>query len=104
MLVKSRYCKQKEIKEMQNVHVDPRPDFHVISNGALAFAVSQILCTGKWIKLFTGSVLAFNLHFQHVGINLHEIKCTIPKSAKFWARNKTIGFRIYFLFAHDFCL
>ncbi len=26
--------------------------FRVLSNGALVFAVSLILCTGKWIKLF----------------------------------------------------
>ncbi len=60
---------------MQNVHVVSRPEFHVLSNGALVFPVSLILCTGKWIlKLFTETVLAFNLHFQHMelGLDLQE--------------------------------
>jgi hypothetical protein len=30
-------------------HVVSKPEFNVLSNGALAFAVSLILCTGKWI-------------------------------------------------------
>jgi hypothetical protein len=50
---------------MQNVNVVSRP-FHVLSNGALVFAVSLILCTGKWIKLFTEKELEFNLYFQHI--------------------------------------
>jgi hypothetical protein len=32
---------------MQNVHVLSRSVFHFLSNGALFFAVSLILCTGK---------------------------------------------------------
>jgi hypothetical protein len=51
---------------MQNVHAISRPVSHVLSNGALAFAVSQILCTVKWRKPFTKTVSAFNLHFQHM--------------------------------------
>ncbi len=51
-----------------------RPKFHALSNGALVFAVSLILCTEKLIKLFTETVLAFNLHFQNIGINLQENK------------------------------
>ncbi len=51
---------------MLNFHVVSRPEFHVLSNGALVTAVSLILCTGKWTKLFTVTVLAFNLHFQHI--------------------------------------
>jgi hypothetical protein len=56
---------------MQNVHVAYRP-FPALSNsnGALAFAISVILCTGK----FTEAVLAFNLHFQQLGINLQGNK------------------------------
>ncbi len=50
---------------MQNVHVVSRPELPVLSNGALSFAVSLILCTGKWIQLFTETDLAFNLHFQY---------------------------------------
>jgi hypothetical protein len=57
---------------MQNVHVVSRPEFHALSNGALVTAVSLILCTGKWIDHFTDTVLAFNLHFQHAGLNLEE--------------------------------
>jgi hypothetical protein len=48
---------------MQNVHVPSRPEFNVLSNGALVTAASLILCTGKWEKLFKETVLAFNLHF-----------------------------------------
>jgi hypothetical protein len=48
--------------ETQNVHVVCRPKFHDISNGGSVFAVSLILCTGKWIQLFAETVLTFNLH------------------------------------------
>jgi hypothetical protein len=57
---------------MQNFHVVSRPKFHVISNGALGFGASLILCTGKWIKLFAEAVLSFNLHFQHMVLKLQE--------------------------------
>ncbi len=57
---------------MQNVHAVSTPGFHALSNGALVFAVSQILCTGKWRKLITEAVLAFNLHFQHIGLSFQE--------------------------------
>ncbi len=52
---------------MQNIHVVSRQKCHVPSNSALALP-----CTGKWIKLFTEIVLALNLHFQHIGLNLLE--------------------------------
>jgi hypothetical protein len=51
-------------KLMQNVHVVSRLKFHALSDGATVSPASQILCTGKWIELFTETVLAFNLHFQ----------------------------------------
>jgi hypothetical protein len=51
-----------------------RPKCHVLSNGAIVFAVSLILCTRKLIKLFTETLLSFNYHFQHIGINLQENK------------------------------
>jgi hypothetical protein len=58
--------------QMQNVHAISRL-FHVLSNGALVFTISLIiLCTGKWIELFAETLLAFNLHFQLIGINLQE--------------------------------
>jgi hypothetical protein len=60
----------KNKNEMQNVHVVSRPTFYVLSNGALVFHVSLILCTGKWIQLLTETLLAINLHFQHIGLNL----------------------------------
>jgi hypothetical protein len=53
----------KQIKINANVVVAPRPVFHALSNGALVFGISHILCTGKWRKHFTETVLAFNLHF-----------------------------------------
>jgi hypothetical protein len=49
----------------------PRPEFHVLSNGELLFGVSLILCTEEWIQLFTETVLAFNLHFQHIHIGTY---------------------------------
>ncbi len=56
---------------MQNFHVVSRSKFHVLSkNGAIVSTVSLILCTGNWIKLFIETVLAFNPHFQHIGIGL----------------------------------
>jgi hypothetical protein len=57
---------------MQYVHVVSRPKFHVLSNGAVVFDVTLILCAGKWIKLFMETVLAFNHHFQHIELNLNE--------------------------------
>jgi hypothetical protein len=57
---------------MQNVHVVSRPKCHVLSNGVLLFGVSHILCTGKWIKLFTETLLVSSLHFQHLGLNSLE--------------------------------
>jgi hypothetical protein len=56
---------------MQNLNVAStiRHDF---SNDAISFAVGLLLCTGKWIKLFIEAVLVFNLHFQHIGLNLQE--------------------------------
>jgi hypothetical protein len=59
---------------MQNVNIVTRPKFHVISNGGLVFGVSLILilCRGKWTKIFTETVLASNLYFQHIGLNLQE--------------------------------
>jgi hypothetical protein len=66
---------------MQNVHVISRL-FHVFSNSALDFAASLILCTGKWIKLFTETLLAFNLHFQQIGLNLQENQVHHSKKRK----------------------
>jgi hypothetical protein len=58
---------------MQNVYVVPRPECRVLFNGTLVFAVNMILCTGKWIKLFSETVLVFNLHFQYKhGLSLQE--------------------------------
>jgi hypothetical protein len=58
-------------------------ELYVLWNGAIVFAVSLILCTRK---LITKIVLAFNLHFQHIGLSLQESNCTIWKSVKFESR------------------
>jgi hypothetical protein len=76
---------------MQNAHEISlhHAQDHVLYNSAILFAVSLILCkvheNGK--KLFTETVLALSLNFQHIGLNLQETKCTIRKSVKFWSRN-----------------
>ncbi len=67
---------------MQNVHVVSRPEFQVLSNGAIGLGVSLVLCTGKWIELFTETLLAFNLHFQHIGLNLQENQVHHSKEPK----------------------
>jgi hypothetical protein len=51
---------------MQNVNVVSRPKFPVLSNGAFGFSVSPILCTGRWKKLLSETVLAFNLDYEHI--------------------------------------
>jgi hypothetical protein len=90
---------------MQNVLIVSRPVFHVLSNGALGFGVSPILCTGKWRKHFTETDLAFNLRFQHIRLpyTYRKPKCTIRKSVKFPRISKTLRFSMYFVFVHDFC-
>jgi hypothetical protein len=83
ILFKSRKCL--EIKLNANVRVVSRPKFHVLSNGALVFAVSQILCTGKLIKIFPETVFAFHLHFQHmlsIPFNLQENQVHHSKDRK----------------------
>ncbi len=51
-------------------------------NGVLGFDVSLLLCTGKWSKLFTEALLALNLHFQHLGLNLQENQVHHSKDPK----------------------
>ncbi len=46
----------------------------------LFFCVSLILRAGKWRKLFTENVFAFNLYFQHIGLSLRKTKGAIRKS------------------------
>jgi hypothetical protein len=87
---------------MRNVRVVSRPKFYVLSNGALVFGVSLVLCTGKWIQLFTETVLAINLHFQHIKLNLQENQVYHSKELKISAR--ILRFNIYFVFVHDFRL
>ncbi len=67
---------------MHNVNVVYEPKFPVLSNGALVFGVSIILCAGKWIQLFTETELAFNLHLQHIGLSLQEIQVQHSKERK----------------------
>jgi hypothetical protein len=47
-------------------------DQNVLPNGPPVSAVSLILCIGKWIKLFTETVLAYNFDFQHIGLSSQE--------------------------------
>jgi hypothetical protein len=54
------------------VNVTSSSEFDVISNGALGMAVSLILCTGKCTRIFKETVLAVNLQFQHIGLNLQK--------------------------------
>ncbi len=54
----------------------------VLSNGAHVFGVSLILCAGKWIQLCYATMLAFNLNFQHLGINLQENQVHRSKERK----------------------
>ncbi len=67
---------------MQNAHVVSRPEFHALSNGALVFHVSLILCTGKWEKTFTETVFLVNMHFQHIGLHVQEIQVHHSKKPK----------------------
>ncbi len=73
--------------QTQNVTAVPRPEFPVLSNGALVFGVCLILCIGKWRKHFTETVVKFNRHFQHKDSTYRKPKCTNRKSVKFWFRN-----------------
>jgi hypothetical protein len=66
------------------------------------FAVSLILCTGKWIKLFTEAVLIAYICY------MYRTKLTGKPSAPFkrafFGLEKALRFYIYFVFVHDFCL
>jgi hypothetical protein len=87
---------------MENVNLVSSSEFHVLSNGALVFAVSLILCsTGKWIELFAETLLAFKFNLAY-----RKLKCTSGESGRVWSRIniKDILLGRYFVFAHDFCL
>jgi hypothetical protein len=86
------------------VHVGSRPEFHVNSNGALGFAGSLIFCAGKWRKLFTELSLAYSLHFIHIRLNLQDNTNAPFERAYNSGLETTLGFYIYFVFAHDSCL
>jgi hypothetical protein len=88
---------------MQNVNVVFKPEFHVLSNGALVFTVSIILCPWKWIKLFTETVCS------QTRFSAHSSKLTAKPSAPFERAlmvyiEKSLLFCIYIVFIHDFCL
>jgi hypothetical protein len=87
---------------MQNVNTISRLDQDFMFFSLVpCFAISLILCTGKYIKLFTGTV-TFSDNFQ-LRLKFQENKVTIRKSVKYWSRNN-ININIYFVFVHDFCL
>ncbi len=56
------------------LHIDIKCEMSmsILVNNFIFFPMVHFLllyvkyCTGKWIKLFTKTVLAFNLHFQHI--------------------------------------
>jgi hypothetical protein len=75
-------------------------DQHVLSNGAIVFPISPILCTGEYIKLFTETLLAF---IQPAFPTYRKTKYTIRNSVKFELET-TLGFYIYFIFARDSCV
>jgi hypothetical protein len=89
---------------MRNVHVVSRLKYHVLSNGALVVGVILILCTGKLSKLFTEALFAFNIHFQHIELNLQEIHVHHSKEPKFWSRNYVKILNLRCICTHDLCL
>jgi hypothetical protein len=72
---------------------------HAFSNVPLVFAVSLKLITEKWNQLFTETVLAFNLHFQHKGMHLQENQVHHSKEHK-----EKIMILYLFVFVHDLYL
>jgi hypothetical protein len=89
---------------MQNVSIVSRPKFHALSNGDIVCAVSLILCTGKWIKLFTEAALPSNLHFQHSGTQLTGKPNASFKIALDFSLETALLFFIYFVFLPYFYL
>jgi hypothetical protein len=65
---------------MRNIFAVSIPKCHALSNGALRFPVCLILFAGKWRKLFTETVLAFNLHFQQLGLGLKLQESAVQNS------------------------
>jgi hypothetical protein len=64
---------------MQNVNVVSKPKLRVLSNGAFVFAVSLILCTGKWI----GETIAQNCTCSQPGFSAYRTKLTGKPNATF---------------------
>jgi hypothetical protein len=79
-LQRQKSCTNK--KQKQNVTFVSRPNFHVLSNGALVSGASRRLCTGQWGKLFTEPVPTINLHFRYIGLNLQENQVHNSKEQK----------------------
>ncbi len=72
---------------MQNVHVVSRPEFHVLSNGALVTAVSLILCAGNGVNTSRKLCLHSISISSSQDSSYRKTKCTIRKSLKFCSRN-----------------
>jgi hypothetical protein len=62
--------------------------------GHFGFAVNLILSTGKWIKLFTETVLPFSLRFQHKGLNRQENEVQHSKEHGIFGLETTLRFYI----------
>ncbi len=74
---------------MTNVTVNlvSKSEFHVLSNSALVFAVSQTFCTRKWVKPIHGKRFCI---FSIWDSTSRKIKCTIRKRDKLWLRLNTM--------------
>jgi hypothetical protein len=79
---------------MQNLHVASRPKFHVLSNGAIDFAVSPILCTGNWTQL------AFSAYMTQL---TGKPSAPFERALNFGIAT-LLAFYVYFVFLHDSCL
>jgi hypothetical protein len=51
--------------------------------------------TVKWIKLFSETVLAFNLHFQDIGLNLKQKQVYHSKERKILVYKQHYEFKCY---------
>ncbi len=80
-----------------------RPQFHVLSNGALVFAVSLILCTKKWVKLFAKTVIAFNSILAYrTDLTENQVHHSKEPSILIWRNIKILHLLLYFCMSSTF--
>jgi hypothetical protein len=85
--------------KMQNVNVFSTTKFHALFNGAIVFAVSLILYSGKWI----GTTIHQNCDCFQPPISAYRTQITRKQNAPFertlnFDLAATLGFLIYFAF------